>query len=242
MAWYYDNYKGDLQEAARFHQKAVELAPNDVQVMNGFANFLLSLGRYEESITLFSVLVKRDPVNSKLHYNMGLAYIFARRFDEASESFDRALALSPDNELGGYFRAFTDFLRGQCGSFVEKTEALSTATGNDVYRLIGHSLCYPGMDREAEAAQALESLEDEFGDRYTTWVAAVHARQGRADDAFEWLERAYRMNGPGQMLGVPHGVMFESLHDDPRWEPLLEKLGLAPGQLAAIEFDVELPR
>lgn len=220
----------------------MELAPNDVQVMNGFANFLLSLGRYEESITLFSVLVKRDPVNSKLHYNMGLAYVFARCFDEASESFDRALALSPDNELAGYFRAFTNFLRGQCGSFVEKTEALSTDSGNDVYRLIGHSLCYPGMDREAEAAQALESLEDEFGDRYTTWVAAVHARQGRADDAFEWLERAYRMNGPGQMLGVPHGVMFESLHDDPRWEPLLEKLGLAPGQLAAIEFDVELPR
>lgn len=241
LAWYYDNYEGDFQEAARYHQKAVELAPNDVQVLNGAANFLVTLGRYEDAIALFKVLVTRDPVNPKLHYNIGLAYIFARRFDEASASFDRALALSPDNELAAYFRAFTDFLRGQCGSFVEKTEALSTDSGNDVYRLIGHALCYPDMNRAADAAKALESLEQAYGDRYTTWVAAVHARQGRADDAFEWLERAYRMNGPGQMWGVLHGVMFESLHKDPRWEPLLEKLGLAPKQLAAIEFNIESP-
>ena len=108
--------------------------------------------------------------------------------------------------------------------------------------MIGHCLCYPEMNREADAAEALVSLEREFGDRYTTWVAAVHARRGRVDDAFEWLERAYSMSGSGDMSGVPHGTMFESLHDDPRWEPLLEKLGRAPAQLASIEFEVTLPQ
>jgi hypothetical protein len=34
---------------------------------------------------------------------------------------------------------------------------------------------------------------------------------------------------------------FTSLHDDPRWQPLLEKGGVSADQLAAIEFTVTLP-
>jgi len=45
---------------------------------------------------------------------------------------------------------------------------------------------------------------------------------------------------------VPHVVLvtvdpaFAKLHDDPRWLPFCGS-GMAPEQLAAIEFDVKLP-
>jgi hypothetical protein len=32
------------------------------------------------------------------------------------------------------------------------------------------------------------------------------------------------------------------LHKDPRWLPLLRRLGLAPEQLAAIKFDIKVPK
>jgi hypothetical protein len=36
--------------------------------------------------------------------------------------------------------------------------------------------------------------------------------------------------------------LFANLHQDPRWLPFLRRLGKAPEQLAAIEFDVKLPQ
>jgi hypothetical protein len=87
----------------------------------------------------------------------------------------------------------------------------------------------------------MDSLERRFGERYPSWIAAIHARQGRSDSAFAWLDRAYSISGPGNLSGVAYGVLFESLRDDPRYQPLLQKLGLAPEQIAAIEFDVKLP-
>lgn len=35
---------------------------------------------------------------------------------------------------------------------------------------------------------------------------------------------------------------FTNLHEDPRWLPFLRKLGMAPEQLAAIKFDVSVPK
>ena len=36
--------------------------------------------------------------------------------------------------------------------------------------------------------------------------------------------------------------LFTNLHEDPRWLPFLRKLGMAPEQLAAINFDVTVPK
>ena len=35
---------------------------------------------------------------------------------------------------------------------------------------------------------------------------------------------------------------LDRLHGDPRWLPLLRKMGVAPEQLAKIEFKVTLPK
>ena len=36
--------------------------------------------------------------------------------------------------------------------------------------------------------------------------------------------------------------LFDKMHADPRWLPFLRKMGSAPGQLAAIKFDVKVPQ
>jgi hypothetical protein len=36
--------------------------------------------------------------------------------------------------------------------------------------------------------------------------------------------------------------MFENLHNDPRWLPLLRRWHMAPEQLAAIKLDVKVPK
>ncbi len=48
-------------------------------------------------------------------------------------------------------------------------------------------------------------------------------------------------NDPG-LSEIPVEILFANIHDDPRWLPFLESIGRSPEQLAAIEFNVTLPK
>ena len=56
-------------------------------------------------------------------------------------------------------------------------------------------------------------------------VAEVYAWHGNTDKAYEWLDIAYKQRDGGfvQILLDPFLV---SIHDDPRWEKVLDKVGL----------------
>ena len=58
------------------------------------------------------------------------------------------------------------------------------------------------------------------------------------DEVFPLLEKELGVNG---LSGVMVDPFFIDLHDDPRWQPLLEKGGVSEEQLKAIDFKVELP-
>jgi len=55
-------------------------------------------------------------------------------------------------------------------------------------------------------------------------IAQVYADRGESDLAFEWLEVAYD-NRDGALAGMMNSKGFTNLHDDPRWEPFLDKMG-----------------
>jgi len=72
------------------------------------------------------------------------------------------------------------------------------------------------------------------------YTATVYAYRGEHDRAFEWLDRAV-VDHNQNLFTVASEPQFDRLHDDPRWLALLRRLGLAPEQLAKIEFKVSLP-
>jgi hypothetical protein len=83
--------------------------------------------------------------------------------------------------------------------------------------------------RIPEADAALARLTEGFADTDAYHIAEVHAYRGDKDRAFEWLERARRQrDGLGFMRGDP---FFANLHEDPRWDVFLRKMGLADDQL-----------
>ena len=72
-------------------------------------------------------------------------------------------------------------------------------------------------------------------------IAYVLAYRDEADRAFDWVDKAvqYRDADLSQILGED---LLSNIHDDPRWQPLLERIGKSSEQLAAIEFKVTLPK
>ena len=72
-------------------------------------------------------------------------------------------------------------------------------------------------------------------------MAAGYAQLGMADEAFIWLDRALQERDGG-VLEVRAGPLFRPLRRDPRYVPLLERIGLSDEQVAALDFDVDIPQ
>ena len=56
-------------------------------------------------------------------------------------------------------------------------------------------------------------------------IAMAYAARGDTEIAFEWLERAYE-NHDGGLLSVLVEPLLSNLHEDSRWIPFLDKMGL----------------
>ena len=57
-------------------------------------------------------------------------------------------------------------------------------------------------------------------------VAQALGARGDASPAFEWLERALVQRDPG-IFWTKVDPLLRSLHDDPRWDVFMRKLGFA---------------
>jgi len=79
-------------------------------------------------------------------------------------------------------------------------------------------------DRAASDA-ALDALIQSFGWTAAFQVGEACAYRGETDKAFEWLERAREQRDPG-ILMLLRDYLLRSLHADPRWLPLVRRIGL----------------
>ena len=108
------------------------------------------------------------------------------------------------------------------------------------WRQIGLPIAWHALGNKAESDAALAELIRAQEKQSSFYIAEVYAFRGEADRAFEWLDKAvvYQNLAATEIGWDP---LFANIHDDPRWLPFLRKLGLAPEQLAAIEFELILP-
>jgi serine/threonine-protein kinase len=59
-------------------------------------------------------------------------------------------------------------------------------------------------------------------------IAECYAWAGENDSAFQWLERAYDARSP-MLLHTPASPHFDSLHSDPRFDALMQRIGIPRG-------------
>ena len=226
----------DLVAAAREFQRAMALAPYDLEIIRHVVVFLQSLGRLDAAIALGEYAISRDPVNAANHANLGNSYRWSGRPGEAVTAYRRALDLSPDLAAAHSFIGLALMAQGHNREALEwiRLEPF------EPYRLIGLALVRHALDDADASDAALTELIEKYAQEWAYNIAYVYAARGATDRAFEWLERAVEYHDPGLSLIVvePH---FASLGNDPRWAEFLQRLGKSPEQLDAIRFDVTLP-
>jgi TolB-like protein/lipoprotein NlpI len=229
-----DTHEFDV--AARYFERALALAPYDLEIIRHVVVFLQGLDRLDAAVTLGEYAVSRDPVNAAHHANLGNSYRWSGRHPEAIAAYSRALRLSP--ELGAAHAFIGLSLLGQ-GRPDEALEAVRLEPF-EPYRLIGLTLARHAAGDAAGADEALAEMIDKYEKEWAYNIAYLHAARGQTDAAFDWLERAVAYHDPGLSL-IAVEQHFASLHDDPRWTLFLQAQGKSPAQLDSIGFRITLP-
>lgn len=225
----------NLAGAVKHVSRALELEPGNIDILRTAAEMFRSLGRLDEAIEVCEFMITLDPLNNNGFYALGLMNRYGHNLDQSIEAFRRALSLSPGRVGGHGLIAEALMLKGEPEAALEEIRQEEV-----IWRMIGLPMIYYALGRKAEADAALAELVEEHGGEAAYNIAYIHAFRGENDRSFEWLEKAIEQDDPG-LNDLPVESLFTNLHGDPRWVPLLERLGKAPTQLDAIEFEVSLP-
>jgi len=230
-------HDNDLAQAARHMERALQLDPNDRDIIGNAAALLAALGRLEEAIAIIEYFAARDPVNRRTRSSLGWGYLNAGRWDEAIASYESALRLSPGTIGAHYSKGMALLLKGD---FEAALESFTREEGYEgAARVHGQALALYALGRQEEHQAKLNELIERWGDQWPSKVAHVYAYMGDTDRAFEWLQKSVEEEEEGGF--GPTDRLLQPLADDPRWLPFLESIGKTPGQWDSVEFEVKLP-
>ena len=150
--------------------------------------------------------------------------LFANRhYDEALNALDRIADIRPP-------LLAVAFVTGQCfakkGMWSDAIAALrpQAESGEPMtLALLGHTLARAGQRDQANRILGdLQARQQRIGVG-AFQVAVVYAGLGDLDQAFAWLDRSVDDRSLGSIV---MGPTFDDLHEDPRFEDLLARLGL----------------
>ena len=108
-------------------------------------------------------------------------------------------------------------------------------------RMIGLPMSYHALGRKGDSDAALAALIAKYEKDAAYNIASVFAFRGDKDKAFEWLDKAVTYEDAGLYSIALDNDLFANVRSDARWLAFLRKIGMAPEQLAKIQFKVTLP-
>ena len=217
----------DFVEAEHCFRRALDLAPENSYVLRRMGTLALDLGRFDDALQYYSRAVSIDPLSPSNWWLAGFAHFVADELAKAESAFRRALELGPQAVFVHAFLALVLLAQGR------DEEALAEANlepDERFWRPWALAIIHNAAGRDDESRAELARLD---ADETPFQIAEVHSMRGETDDAFDWLDRTIARHDPARIL-TKVSPFLSSLHSDPRWLPLLRKIGFPEGETNAV--------
>jgi serine/threonine protein kinase/Tfp pilus assembly protein PilF len=221
LGYVYWDYDLNRDAGQAEFKKSRELDPADADALSALTIVALAFGRIDEAVELKRRNVDADPLNSLMLDDLGNLYLDANRPADAENMLRRALALSPDYTGGHCSLGQVLLMRGQPELALEEMQRET----DQAARAGCLPFAYWALGRTADADAALGRLIDQYADVNAYDVAQVYAFEGKTDQAFKWLERAYRQRDVGLTM-IKVDYLLRGLRGDSRFAALLARLKL----------------
>lgn len=150
--------ENNIQSAFIEFQKAYELDPKNKEVLNAIGTiYLLNFEDFPKAIEFFQKAVKVDPGFSEGHNNLGYAYEKIKQYNEAINSYKKALSnllyRTPEKAYFNLGRAY--YRTGRYDEAIDAYKAAAKRMADFYPAYYGLALCYNAKGRYGEASTAI---------------------------------------------------------------------------------------
>jgi eukaryotic-like serine/threonine-protein kinase len=205
-------------------KRTLELAPNGANAHAYYAHYLANRGRAAEGLKHSERAIKLDPFNALYHAMYAVVLQYLGRYDDALAAAKAALAIDP-----GLGIAHTQFQRYFVvkGLRQEQLADQRMRIANDPERVAAFDRGlaeggYEGAQRAIADVLAARYARTEY--HSAKGIALRYLDAGDKDRATEWLYKAFENREQDlAYIGLPE---WAPLHDDPRFQALVRRLGL----------------
>ena len=217
----------DFPAAEREFKKAVELNPNYGPAHHWYSHLLLSMGRFDESLTESQRFVELDPLSPAPHLHLGLHYLIARQYDDCIRQELKTLQMDPNYILAHSQLGQAYLFKGMYAEALRELEKARELSGGDKTNTARLAHAYGVAGRKDEARKLLQELLSTpgHGQEIPGGVAIVYLGLGENEKALEWLLKAYEKQ-PYWSADLKVDPLFDPLRSDPRFQALLRRLNL----------------
>ena len=215
--------------AEREFHRTLELNPNLANAHHWYGLFLSWHRRPEEARVQMKAAVALDPLNLRYNTNLGQVYFNGGQNDLALAQLQKTVEIDPNFADFYDMRATVHRAMGDYGSWLQdwRRNAELNADQDQMYVADEVKRVYAKSGYRAAVIRYIELQKQMSKRRYVdpTSIAREYATIGDKDQAFLWLEKAYRERARGlEVLEVVS--TFEQLRSDPRYVNLLKRMGL----------------
>ncbi len=230
LALILENYDWDWDAAEKEYRRAIELNPNYATAHQWYAELLMWRGRFDEAFRESEYARTLDPLSLIIATDHAAIFYFSRQYDRAIEQFNSVLEMDPNFPRA--HMVVDAYI--QKGSYAEAQASLEEWRGTfdegiGMWSMWSKSAyIYGRLGQKDKARAELKKLEAANGRQQIDPAALVLANIGAGNNqaALDWLEKAYAQHS-NIMTTTKVEPAFDPLRSDPRFQELLQRVGLA---------------
>jgi serine/threonine-protein kinase len=219
-------------EAEKEFKRAFVLNPSLAQIHHLYAHYLMAMNRIAESMSEIKLAEALDPFSWDKSQCFGWHCLFAKGYDEAAKMALVGVRMDPKNAWAHVILGWADEQKSMIKEAIAEFQAALGLWKDNSLPLAGlaHAYAMSGQKKEAREilAQLLEMSKKTYVPAYD--IAVVQMGLGDKDQTLAWLSKAYEERS-GFLVYIRCDRRFDGLRSDPRFEGLLQRVGLPLGTI-----------
>src|SRR5256884_995475 len=185
-------YDWDWPAAEQQYRRALEINPSLPEAQLGYANYLATLGHFDEAISRGQQAYLFDPLALESRNDAIWIYYFSGRMPETVEQAQKTIEMEPTAGLPHAMLAMAYAQMGKRPETLQAAEnAIRLANSPSVITATAAALAHVCQNREAKQllSEALEQAKERYVCRFL--VADTYVELGDTEKAFESLEQGF---------------------------------------------------
>ena len=213
-------FRLDFVATVRNIELALAAEPNDSFVLLKASGNLPWLGNGVRALALADRSINLDPLNPTAHVNRGLCLYALRRYTEAIDAFNEALAIAPQLNFPRQFASQSLILLGRPG---DARAVLAKMPVDNAYAQTGEAILAARGGNRAGAEAGIAKIRAVLGDTDSYQYGQIFTQLDDADRAFAAFDKAVKVRDPG-LLQFKRDPFLDPIRHDPRYAALLTRL------------------